>query len=97
MAAQEMSAFHRDVCEKKASLAERTAADLQISVMVLTQQLQEAQDWLHDSDDDAHLAILLALICCGDRGALSGRLVLFSFHLSSVGGEGLLSHSRSFR
>lgn len=96
MAAQEMSAFHRDVCEKRQAW-QRTVADLQISVMVLTQQLQEAQDWLHDSDDDAHLAILLALIGCGDRGALSGRLVLFSFHLSSVGGEGLLSDSRSFR
>lgn len=74
----------------------RSVANLQISVMVLTEQLQEAQDWLHDGDDDAHLAFLLALICCGDRGALSSCLVLFGFHLPFVGGEGFLCDSRSF-
>lgn len=82
---------------KKTSLAEQTAADLQISVVVLTEQLQEAQDGLHDGDDDAHLAILRALICSGDGGALGGRLVFFSFHLPSVGGEGFPGDGGSFR
>lgn len=68
-------------------------ADLQISVVVLTEQLHEAQNGLHDGDDDAHLAFLLALISGRDGRAISSRLVLFGFHLAAVGREGLLGDS----
>lgn len=78
-------------------MAERTAADLQISVVVLAEQLQEAQDGLHDGDDDAHLALLRALVCGGDGGPLGGRLVLLGFHLPPVGGEGFPGDGGSFR
>lgn len=70
-------------------------ADLQISVVVLTEQLHEAQDWLHDGDDDTHLAFLLALISGRDGSAISGRLVLFGLGLAAVGCEGLLGDSGS--
>lgn len=36
-------------------------ADLQVPVVVLTQQLQEAQDGLHDEHGHAHLIALHAL------------------------------------
>lgn len=69
-------------------------ADLQVSVVVLAEQLHEAQDGLHDGDDDAHLPLLLALIGRGDGSAFGGRLVLFGLGLAAVGGEGLLSDGR---
>ena len=65
-------------------------AHLQVSVVVLAEQLHEAQDGLHDGDDDAHLALLLALVGRRDGGAVGGRLVLFGFGLAAVRGEGLL-------
>lgn len=68
--------------------------DLQISVVVLTEQLHEAQDGLHDSDYDAHFAFLLTLIRGWDGGAVCGCLVLFGFGLAAVGCEGLLGDSR---
>lgn len=58
--------------------------------MVLAEQLHEAQDRLHDGDDDAHLALLLALVGRGHRGPVGSRLVLFGLGLSPVRREGLL-------
>lgn len=68
-------------------------ADLQISIVVLTEELHEAQDRLHDGDDDAHFALFLALIGGRDRRALGSRLVLFSFSFTPVSRERLLGDS----
>lgn len=69
-------------------------ADLQISVVVLTQQLHEAQDGLHDSDGNAHLALFLALISSWDRRAIGCSLVLFGFSLTTISCVSLLGDRR---
>jgi len=72
-------------------------AHLQLSVVVLAEQLHEAQDGLHDGDDDAHLAFLQALVGSRCGGAVGGRLVLFGFGLAAVGREGLLGDDGGLR
>lgn len=72
----------------------QATGDLEVSVVVLAEQLHEAQDGLHDGDDDAHLAFLLALVGGRDGSAFGGRLVLFGLSLTAIGGEGLLGDSR---
>ena len=60
--------------------------------MVLAQQLQEAQDGLHDGDDRAHLQLVLGLVRRG-LGALAGRVVVVGVGLPPEGGEGFLGGS----
>lgn len=69
-------------------------SDLQLTVVILTEQLHQAQDWLHDGDDDAHLVVILVLI---SRAGLSLRhiSVLVRIRLPPVRGEGLLGSRRS--
>ncbi len=73
-----------------------TAANLQFTVVVFTKQLQEAQDWLHDGYDDAHLIFILVLIACAAL-PLRHILMLVGFRLPSVSGEGLLCDRSSFK
>lgn len=57
--------------------------DLQVSVVILTEQLEEAQDRLHDDDDKAHLSIVLALVP-GAGCAISRREVVIGVGLTAV-------------
>lgn len=61
---------------------------LEVPVVVLAQQLQEAQDGLHDGDDRAHLQVILGLVRRG-LGALAGLVVVVGVGLPPEGGEGL--------
>jgi hypothetical protein len=61
--------------------------------VVFTQELQEAQDGLHDSDDCAHLQVILGLISCG-LGAFPGLVVVIRVGLPPEGGEGFPGGSR---
>lgn len=64
-------------------------SDLQLTVVILTEKLHQAQDWLHDGDDDAHLIVILVFIT---RAGLSlCHVCMFvRFCLPPVRGEGLL-------
>lgn len=64
--------------------------------MVFTEQLQEAQDGLHDGDDRTHLQVVLGLVCCG-LGALPSLVVVVRVSLPPEGGEGFPGCSRGFQ
>ena len=64
--------------------------------MVFAQQLQEAEDGLHDGDDRAHLQVVLALVRCG-LGALPGLVVVVGVSFPSEGGEGFAGGSRGLQ
>lgn len=68
---------------------------LEVSVVVFTEQLQEAQDGLHDGDDRTHLQVVLGLVCCG-LGALPSLVVVVRVSLPPEGGEGFPGCSRGF-
>lgn len=61
---------------------------LQVPVVVLAQQLQEAEDGLHDGDHRAHLHVVLGLVRRG-LAALPGLVVVVGVGLPPEGGEGL--------
>lgn len=65
-----------------------TPPHLQVPVVVFTQKLQEAEDWLHDGDNCAHLQVVLGLVCCG-LGALASLVVVVGVGLPPEGAEGL--------
>lgn len=64
--------------------------DLQVSVVVLAEELHQAENRLHDGDDDTHFTFILALINCRDGGTVSGSLMLFGLSLTPVSCVGLL-------
>ncbi|TRY94884.1 hypothetical protein DNTS_032985 [Danionella cerebrum] len=43
---------------------------------VQRQQLHEAQDWLHDGDDDTHLILILVLVPCAALSLSSNQLIV---------------------
>lgn len=64
--------------------------------MVFAQQLQEAEDGLHNGDDRAHLQVVLALVRRG-LGALSGLVVVVGVSLPPEGGEGFAGGGRGLQ
>lgn len=69
---------------------------LQVPVVVFTQELQEAEDGLHDGDDRTHLQVILGLVCCG-LGTLPRLVVVVWVSLPPEGGEGFPGGSRGFQ
>lgn len=69
---------------------------LQVPVVVLAQQLQEAEDGLHDGDHRAHLHVVLGLVRRG-LAALPGLVVVVGVGLPPEGGEGLPGGSGSLQ
>lgn len=67
----------------------RCRLHLQIPVVILAEELQEAKDGLHDDDDETHLPVVLVLV---PRAGLAVRRVevLFRVGVTPVGVEGLL-------
>lgn len=74
----------------------RPGPHLQVPVVVFTQQLQEAQDGLHDGDDRAHLQLVLGLVR-RSLGALPGLVVVVGVGLPPEGGEGFLGGRRGLQ
>ena len=69
---------------------------LEVPVVVFAQQLQEAEDGLHDGDDRAHLQVVLALVRRG-LGALPGLVVVVGVSFPSEGGEGFAGGGRGLQ
>lgn len=69
---------------------------LQIPVVILAEELQEAKDGLHDDDDKTHLPVVLVLV---PRAGLAVRRVevLLGVGVTPVGVEGLLGGGWSFQ
>lgn len=64
--------------------------------MVFAQQLQKAEDGLHNGDDRAHFQVVLALVRRG-LGALSGLVVVVGVSLPPEGGEGFAGGGRGLQ
>lgn len=64
--------------------------------MVFAQQLQEAEDGLHDGDDGAHLQVILGLVRSGLR-TLPRLVVVVGVSLPPKGGEGLPGGGRGLQ
>lgn len=64
--------------------------------MVFAEELQEAQDGLHDSDDRTHLEVILGFVSCS-LGALPRLVMVVRVGLPPEGGEGFPGGSRCFQ
>lgn len=64
--------------------------------MILTQQLQEPEDWLHDNDHEAHLALILVLVS-GARLPVGRGEVLLRVGFPPVRVEGFLGGRRGLQ
>lgn len=72
------------------------SSHLQISVVILAEELQEAEDGLHDDDDEAHLRVVLVLV--PRAGLAIPRVeVLLGVGVAPVGVEGLLGGGRGLQ